>query len=274
MPYHLTRGRHKRALMATLTILPVFMLGCAGPSTAPRGPLVFAAASLKDVLEDIGREFESRHGLRPVFNFAGSNVLALQLEATESADVFLSASERWMDSVEEKQLLVAGTRRSFLSNQLVIIANHASTLKLARPADLASAEFRFLSLANPEAVPAGRYAQQFLETVDANGQSLWNQLRDRVAPAPDVRAALGMVEAQPDVVGIVYRTDAAISDKVRIVLQAPQSLAPRISYAAAQVRGGRNGQAARAFLEFLASPEAVELFRKHGFVIPEGQPAE
>ena len=250
------------------------MLGCSGPGTAPRGPLVFAAASLKDVLEDVGREFESRHGLKPLFNFAGSNVLALQVEATESADVFLSASERWMDYVEEKQLLVAGTRRSFLSNRLVIIANRDSPLALNEPADLAGAEFRFLSLANPEAVPAGGYAKAFLENVAVDGGSLWSRVRDRVAPAPDVRAALGMVEAQPDVVGIVYRTDAALSDKVRIVLPAPQSLAPEISYAAAQVRGGRNAEAARAFLEFLASPQALELFRKHGFVILGGQPIE
>ena len=250
------------------------MLGCAGPSTSPQGPLVFAAASLKDVLEEVGGEFESRNGHPPVFNFAGSNVLALQVEATESADVFLSASERWMDYVEQKQLLVAGTRRSFLSNRLVIIANRASGLELEHPADLASAEFRFLSVANPEAVPAGGYAKEFLENVAVDGKTLWDQVRSRVAPAPDVRAALGMVEAQPDVIGIVYQTDAAISDKVRVVLPVPQSMPPDISYAAAQVRGGRNPEAARAFLEFLASPEAVELFRKHGFVIPEGFPAE
>ena len=261
-------------LPVALAILLVAMLGCAGPSTSPQGPLVFAAASLKDVLEDVGREFESRHGLGPVFNFAGSNVLALQVEATESADVFLSASERWMGYVEDKQLLVAGTRRSFLSNRLVIVANHASPLELERPADVASAEFRFLSLANPDAVPAGGYAKEFLENVAVDGRSLWDQVRSRVAPAPDVRAALGMVEAQPDVIGIVYQTDAAVSDKVRVVLPVPESLAPGISYAAAQVRGGRNPEAARAFLEFLASPEAVELFRKHGFVIPEGHPAE
>ena len=257
-----------------LTILTASMLGCAGPGTAPGGPLVFAAASLKDVLEDVGREFENRGGPRPLFNFAGSNVLALQIEATEAADVFVSASEQWMDYVEERHILTAGTRRSFLSNRLVIIASRDSPLELNEPADLASAEFRFLSLANPEAVPAGRYAKAFLENVAVDGGSLWARLRDRVAPAPDVRAALGMVEAQPDVVGIVYRTDAALSDKVRIVLPAPQSLAPDISYAAAQLRGGRNREAARAFLEFLASPQALELFRKHGFVIPGGQPIE
>ena len=167
-----------------------------------------------------------------------------------------------------------GTRQSFLSNQLVIIANRGSTIELERPADLASAEFRFLSLANPEAVPAGQYAKEFLQNVTVDGQTLWDQVSNRVAPAPDVRAALGMVEAQPDVIGMVYRTDAAISDKVRVVLPAPASMAPEISYTAAQVRGGRNPEAARAFLEFLTSPEALELFRKHGFVTPKGQPAQ
>ena len=270
--HHRHRGR-LYVLRSALTFLLAAMLSCAGPGTVPRTPLVFAAASLKDVLEDVGREFESRRGLSPVFNFAGSNVLALQIEATESGDILLSASEQWMDYVEEKGLLVPGTRRSFLSNGLVIIANHASTLELKNPVDLASAEFRFLSLANPEAVPAGRYAKQFLEDVAVDGERIWDRVRDRVAPAPDVRAALGMVEAQSDVLGIVYRTDAAVSDKVRVVLPAPQSLTPPISYAAAQVLGGRNREAGRAFLEFLASPEALDLFRKHGFVIPEGHPS-
>ena len=245
---------------------------CSGSAEKRDELLIFAAASLKDVLGDVGERFEDRAGIKPQFNFAGSNVLALQLEAAGLTAVFLSADERWMDYLEQKQLVVAGTRRTVGSNQLVIIANRNNPLELRQPSELASARFRFLSLANPDAAPAGRYAKGFLENVSAGGQSVWMRLRGRVAPAPDARAALAMVEAQQDVVGIVYRTDAATSDKVRIVLDVPAHLTPEISYAAALIGKDRDSKSGRAFLDFLGGTEALELFRRHGFMTREDRP--
>ena len=249
-------------------LLAACAASCPGSGEKPAELLIFAAASLEDVLAAAGKSFERKAGVKPRFNFAGSNVLALQLEAAGSTAVFLSADEYWMDYLERKQLVVAGTRRIFLANQLVIIANRDNPLELGESAELASARFRFLSLANPEAVPAGRYAKDFLENASAGGPSVWAQLRGRVAPAPDVRAALAMVEAQRDVVGIVYKTDAATSDKVRIVLDVPARLTRKISYAAALIGNDRDSKSERAFLEFLGGREALELFRKHGFITP------
>ena len=250
------------------------MLAICAASCSPSGQeqdelLIFAAASLKDALVEVGGHFEERAGIKPQFNFAGSNVLALQLEAAGLTAVFLSADEHWLDYLEQKQLVVPGTRRAVLANQLVIIANRDNPLELCEPSDLASAPFRFLSLANPEAVPAGRYAKGFLENVTVDGQSIWMQLRDRVAPAPDARAALAMVEAQQDVIGIVYKTDAATSDRVRVVLDVPTRLTPEISYAAALVGSGGDLNSERAFLDFLGGAEASKVFRDHGFITRE-----
>ena len=270
-------GLVRWGLPRTTLVLLVMLLAICAASCSRSGEkrdelLIFAAASLKDVLGDAGNRFEDRAGIKPQFNFAGSNVLALQLEAAGLTAVFLSADERWMDYLEQKQLVVAGTRRTVVSNQLVIIANRDNPLELRKPSELASARFRFLSLANPDAAPAGRYAKGFLENVSVGGQSVWMQLRGRVAPAPDARAALAMVEAQQDVVGIVYRTDAATSDKVRIVLDVPAHLTPEISYAAALIGNDRDSKSGRAFLDFLGGTEALELFRRHGFMTREDRP--
>ena len=228
--------------------------------------LVFAAASLRDVMQDLKTPFESASGLDVVYNFAGSNTLALQIEAAPAADVFLSADEAWMDRLAKGGRLVPGTRRSFLSNQLVVVANADSPLQLAAPADLATAPFRFLSLADPEAVPAGRYAKGFLERVEVDGGDLWSRVQARVAPAPDVRAALAMVAAQPDVVGIVYRTDAMTSPRVRVLFTVADELSPRISYAAAAIQGGPDPSGAVRFLDFLAGAEARAHFAARGFL--------
>ena len=262
-------GLPRTTLVLLAMLLAICAASCSRSGEKRDELLIFAAASLKDVLADVGNRFEDRAGIKPRFNFAGSNVLALQLEAAGLTAVFLSADERWMDYLEQKQLVVAGTRRTVGSNQLVIIAHRDNPLELGKPSELASARFRFLSLANPVAVPAGRYAKAFLENVSAGGESVWMQLGGRITPAPDARAALAMVEAQRDIVGIVYRTDAATSDKVRIVLDVPAHLTPEISYAAALIGNDLDSKFERSFLDFLAGTEALELFRKHGFITRE-----
>lgn len=257
-----------RTSSKVLVVLLLFA-GCAPAPEDDREVLVFAAASLRDVLSEIAGPFQEATGLEPVFNFAGSNVLALQIEASSAADAYLSAHERWMDRLEDAKLLVDGTRRTFLSNRLVIVVHVDSSLELTHPAELADVELRFLSLADPAAVPAGIYARSFLESVPVDGTDLWTELRDRIAPAPDVRAALGMVEAHPGVVGVVYRTDAMASEKVRRLYEVPEELSPPIRYTAAAVRGAGQRRAER-FLDFLAGAEAAAIFEEHGFLaVPE-----
>lgn len=239
---------------------------CAG-EPHPSEVTVFAAASLRDVMVEVGASFESESGAHPVFNFAGSNTLAQQIEAAPVADVFLSASEQWMDTVEKAGRVVAGSRRVFLSNRLVIVANGGSALELPSLEALAGLDFQHLSLGDPAGVPAGRYARELLEAVEVDGQSLWQRLETKLVPAPDVRAALALVEAEPTAVGIVYRTDAAVSKRVRVLYEVPAERSPEIRYVAAAVQGGPNPEAAAALLDFVTGQQARAMFERAGFLI-------
>ncbi|MEE8585203.1 MAG: molybdate ABC transporter substrate-binding protein [Acidobacteriota bacterium] len=246
----------------------ILLTGCAGE----RGEgevMVFAAASLREALQEISAPFQKSSSIRTVFNFAGSNVLARQIEAAPAADVFLSANKEWMDYLQELGRIEPGTRRTFASNRLAVIAHRNNPVQLNDPAQLADLDFRFLSLADPEAVPAGRYARQYLQGIDGSGQ-LWNRLSSRVAPAPDVRAAMALVEADPEILGIVYRTDAASSQRVRVLYEVPAKQGPEIRYSAALLRDGPNPEAGRRFLEFLAGKEAMEMLEALGFGFGEG----
>ncbi len=218
---------------------------------------MFAAASLADALREIGKRFEARTGNRVVLSFGGSNDLARQIRAGAPAEVFVSASAERMDEVQAAGLVRPGDRVDLLSNRLVVIVPSGSTLSLAEPEDLAGV--RRLALADPQAVPAGIYARQWLEQ-----RALWPRVRDRVVPTLDVRAALAAVESANADAGIVYRTDAAISKRVRVAFEVPKGEAPRIVYPAALLATAK-GTAARAFFDDLRSPEARAVFARLGF---------
>lgn len=237
---------------------------------------VFAAASLRDVVYEVGSAFSLQQapGYRVHFNIAGSNVLAQQIMASSQADVFLSANEKWIRHVESAGRLIDGSRRPMLSNRLVVVANTATTWKMSRATDLGGLPFKHLSIGNPDAVPAGIYAKKFLEKTPHNGETLWSTLADRAAPALDVRSALALVEADPSVVGIVYRTDAMASKGVRILFEIPEGAIPPIRYFAARVHRPGATTSAEQFFDFLFSPAAHEIFAKHGFIpSAQGEPA-
>lgn len=226
--------------------------------------LVFAAASLREAMQEAGTAFQERNGARVVFNFAGSNDLAHQAGASRGVDLFLSASEGWMDTVQNAGRLVPGTRRDLLSNTLVVIAGARDTSRVAEPCALASLPFRTLSMGDPDAVPAGTYARTWMQSVQCGGRPLWDAVKDRVAPAPDVRAAVGLVLADPRVIGVAYRTDQmAFADRTRVLYEVRDG--PPIRYVLAQVAEGDNPAAAQAFYEFLAGPDGAAIFRTHGF---------
>jgi len=225
--------------------------------------VVFAAASLSDALREIGRNFEAWTGHRVVLSLGGSNDLARQIRAGAPAEVFVSASAERMDEVERAGLVRAGDRVNLLSNRLVVVVPVTAATALARAEDLVGVGR--LALGDPEAVPAGIYARQWLEK-----RGLWERVRDRVVPTLDVRAALAAVESGNADAGIVYRTDAAISKRVRVVLDVPVEEAPRIVYPAALLTASR-GPAARAFYEHLRSPAARGVFERLGFEFLPGR---
>ncbi len=224
---------------------------------------VFAAASLRDVITKVGDVFTQQRGIEIVYNFAGSNVLAHQINAAPIADLFLSASEKWIDVVESAGNCVPDSRCTLLTNRLVVICHRDSRWMMARPEQLADLDFKYLAMANPEAVPAGRYAKEWLQSV-----SLWDRCQRRVAPTPDVRAALALVEADPRIVGIVYHTDAVTSDRVRSLFEIPADQGPTIRYVAAAIAGRQSTEHALEFLQFLKLEKAAEIFKRGGFMVP------
>jgi molybdate transport system substrate-binding protein len=221
---------------------------------------VFAAASLTDVLKEIGTGYQKSSGDKVVFNFAASNFLARQIEAGAPADVFFSADEAQMDALQKKNLIVTQSRRNRLSNSLVIVVGNDTDLKINSARDLIKPEFKRVALADPAGVPAGAYAKAFLEK-----QNLWAELSRKIVPTENVRAALAAVESGNVEAAIVYKTDAAISKRTKIAFEIPKGETPPIHYPVALVNDSKQPAAAKKFIEYLFAPAATALFQKYRF---------
>jgi len=241
-------------------------LACAGVAEALAPPLrIFAAASLTDALQEVGRAFAARGRAAPIFNFAASSTLARQIEQGAEADVFFSADEDWMDYLAQRQLIVAQTRTSLLSNRLVLIAptDRRFSLRLRRGANLAAAlNGGRLAMADPTSVPAGRYGQAALTSL-----GLWDSVSSSVVRAENVRAAMRFVELGEAAAGIVYATDAqAAGARVAVVDAFPETTHPPISYPMATI-AGRIDARTRDFSRFAQSGAVDAIFRRHGFIV-------
>ena len=230
---------------------------------APREPLlVFAAASLTDVLQDIGTTYTRETGQPVKFSFAASSALAHQIEAGAEADVFFSADTDWVDYLQTHKLIDPATRVDVVGNRLVLVAPTDSkiTLKIAPGFALRAAlgaDGR-LATGDPDSVPVGRYAHAALSSL-----GVWDSIADRLVRADNVRAALAFVARGESPLGIVYRTDALIEKKVRIVDTFPTNSHPPILYPAAVTVHAASS--ARQFVQSLTSRPTQEIFRKYGF---------
>jgi molybdate transport system substrate-binding protein len=228
---------------------------------------VFAAASLTDGLGEIARNYQNKTGDKIEFNFAASSLLARQIEEGAPADIFFSADEAKMDALEKKGLVEKQTRRSRLSNSLVIVVAADNPLPIQSPQDLTTEKIGHVALADPQSVPAGIYAREYLNKIH-----LWDQIAPKVVPMGNVRAALAAVESGDAEAGIVYKTDAAISKKVRVAWAVPRQDAPKISYPMAVMKEAGDPKAARAFLEYLDSDAAGQVFERFGFILDNHRP--
>ena len=239
--------------------------GSAATAFAAATPVtVFAAASLKNAVDEVSAAYAAKSGAAPKVSYAASSALAHQIEQAAPADVFISADSDWMDYLAQRKLIVTASRRNLLTNHLALIAPAASTVQLkigsGFPLAAALGADGRLSLAGP-AVPAGKYGQASLTAL-----GVWDSVKDRVAPAENVRSAMAFVAQGEAPLGIVYDTDAKVEPKVRIVGLFPDSSHPPIVYPGAVVTASTNPDAAK-FLGFLRSAEASAIFRKYGFIV-------
>lgn len=229
---------------AVLALIAMLALGACGDRRNDREPQVrvFAAASLIDVLEGIGEDWQAEGHPAPVFSFGPTSQLAVQLRQGAEADVFISADEAWMDELERAGLINPATRANIASNNLVIVAppERAGAVQLAELGALVGDGKLVMAEGS---VPAGRYAREALEAT-----GLWPDVEEMAVYAPDVRAALRFVELGEAMAGIVYRTDAiAAGDRVAIVAEFPPTSHTPIRYPAAAIADG-SGDAFQAFL--------------------------
>ncbi|HXB19684.1 MAG TPA: molybdate ABC transporter substrate-binding protein [Steroidobacteraceae bacterium] len=226
--------------------------------------LVFAAASLTNALQDIGAAYQKTAAVRVRMSFDASSNLAHQIEAGAPADLFFSADTEWMDYLESRHLIQSATRHNALGNQLVLIAPSGSQIRLriAPHFRLAAALGQGrLAVADPDSVPAGRYAHAALSAL-----GVWDEVVEQLARAENVRAAMRYVARGEAPLGIVYSSDALMDKSVRVVDSFPASTHEPIVYPVALTTSARSE--AGAFLAYLLSPQGREVFVKYGFTSP------
>jgi molybdate transport system substrate-binding protein len=222
---------------------------------------VSAAASLQDALETLDPRFESTHpNIEVNYNFAASGTLQQQIEQGARVDLFISAASKQMDGLQAKSLIINDTRRNLLSNSLVLVVPQDSALQISKFQQLTDPAVKRISLGEPRSVPAGQYAEEVFENLD-----ILAQLQSKFVYGNSVRNVLGSVESANADAGIVYATDAQISDQVKTVVKAPANLHAPIVYPIAVIAASPQSEAARTYGQFLASEEAQKVFSQYGF---------
>jgi molybdate transport system substrate-binding protein len=243
-------------VLGTLTLAPIR----AGAGEV----LVFAAASLKNALDQIASVFEQQTGHEVTVSYAASSVLARQIQLGAPADLFISANVDWMDVLQDQELIDAGSRVDLLGNGLVLIGSTDQDQigRMQPDVDLSARLGNgHLAMALVDAVPAGIYGKAALQNL-----GLWEDVQTRIAQTDNVRAALALVAAGAAPLGIVYQSDAQVEDRVQVVASFPPNLHPPIIYPAAITPSGT--VEAQAFLEYLQSDSAWEVFTEQGFALP------
>lgn len=246
------------------------LVGCGNSGHPPNQPItltISAAISLKTPLEAIAQTYEQSHAdERVVCNFGASGTLQHQIEQGAPVDIFISAGENQMDALEKDDLLVPGTRRDLLGNELVLIVPARSEGTKDFP-DLSRSAVKAIAVGDPQIVPAGMYAKQVLKHL-----GLLPGIQHKLVYAKDVRQALAYVETGNADAGLVYLTDARVSNAVRVVATAPSDSHLPILYPLALLKDSKSPQAARTLLDSLESPDSLRVFEKSGFLAAGSAP--
>ncbi|RIV81613.1 molybdate ABC transporter substrate-binding protein [Aurantiacibacter xanthus] len=242
-----------------LALVSALLVACQGESEASDAPVVLAAASMQEALEEAAQNWADTGHARPLLSFASSAVVARQAAEGAPADLVVTADEQWMDWMEGEHLLRPGTRRTVAGNTLVLVAPGKPESSSAEAADVLRAYSGRLAIAEPETVPAGRYAMAALTQMGLAGS-----FAQRIVPAENVRAALALVERGEVDLGIVYATDALASDKVRVLATFPPETHEPIRYPMAALAASNHPEA-EEFATYLASPAGQAILARHGF---------
>jgi molybdate transport system substrate-binding protein len=248
----------------TRLIITLLLATAAGNAFQTKDVLVFAAASLQNALDELAGPVERATGARIKASYAASSALARQIENGAPAEIFISADLEWMDYLAARKLIRPESRGNLLGNRLVLIGPKGTNvaLRIEKGFGLAAALGRDrLALANPDVVPAGKYARAALTSL-----GVWDNVAGRIAAAENVRGALALVSRGESPLGIVYRTDALVDSGVVVVDTFPESSHPPVIYPVALLPPA-SAEGARV-LAFLKTPVALAVFQRHGFTEP------
>jgi len=226
--------------------------------------LVSAAASLKDALEEIKPVYQqSKSNVNITYNFGASGALQQQIEQGAPADIFISAGKKQVDALEQKGLLLPGTRTNLANNRLVLVVAQ-DVVGVTSFYNLTDAKIKKIAIGEPRSVPAGQYGEQVLKKLQ-----LYDRLKPKLVFANNVRQVLAAVETGNAEAGLVYATDAKISNKVKVVVAADDKFHSPIVYPIAVVKSSKNPTAAKEFVQFLSSNQAKDILKKYGFIVPK-----
>lgn len=242
-------------ILGLKTINPLITAAQANPKL-----LVSAAASLQDALEEVKQVYQQvNSNVTLNYNFGASGTLQQQIENGAPADVFISAAKKQMDALQQKDLLLANTRRNLLENSLVLIVlKNAPAIKSFQ--DLTAANIKRIAVGEPRSVPAGQYAEEVFKNL-----GILDQIRSKLVYGNNVRNVLAAVESGNADAGVVYATDAKQSNQIKIVVTAPANLHSPIIYPVAVLKNTKNATAAKDYVQFLASDRSFKIFQKYGF---------
>lgn len=252
------------ALTLSLVMLWLFRVGFVAAAPQSKTEIIVSAAiSLKDALDEVTHLWEAVNpNVSIKTNYGASGTLELQIEQGAPVDVYISAAPKQMDALESKGLLLEGTRRDLLRNEVVLIVPQGSTLGIKTFQDLLKPDVKKVALGEPVVVPAGKYAQEVLTHL-----GIYDQVNAKAVLAKDVRQVLTYVETGDVDAGIVYTTDALSSNKVKIVAKAPGDSHEPVIYPVAVVKTTERPGPAKAFEDFLSGPQARAVFQKYGFTL-------
>ncbi|MBD2388300.1 molybdate ABC transporter substrate-binding protein [Cylindrospermum sp. FACHB-282] len=226
--------------------------------------LVSAAASLKEALTEIKPLYQqSRSNINITYNFGASGALQQQIEQGAPADIFISAAKKQVDALEQKGLLVPGTRTNLANNRLVLIVPK-NVVGISSFYNLTNEKIKKIAIGEPRSVPAGQYSEQVLKKL-----GIFDQVKSKLVLANNVRQVLAVVESGNADAGLVYTTDAKISDKVKVVVAADDKYHSPIVYPVAVIKRSKNVAAAKEFVQFLSSSQAKAVLKKYGFIVPQ-----